>query len=171
MPLKTFDHLPIGKKTHIQQALLTEFSNHSLADAQVARIVKQAHIARGAFYKYFTDLTDAYRYIYRQAMMTIHQPVIEQAGLLTADEYLNQVKTFITSINNGRYRDLVRLHFQANEGLLTRTAGPLPHNADEWAVMTLVHETIRECLLNPMDQERSLNYLAHVLNQLLRKEQ
>lgn len=171
MPSATFDHLSIEKKDHIQQALLTEFSHHSLADAQVARIVKQAHIARGAFYKYFTDLTDAYRYIYRQAMMTIHQPVTNQAGLLTADEYLDQVQAFVMSVSNGRYRNLVRLHFQANEGLLTRTAGPLPHNADEWAVMTLVHETIKECLLNPEDQEQSLDYLAHVLNQLLRKEQ
>lgn len=173
MPSTTFDHLSAEKKDHIQQALLTEFSNHSLADAQVARIVKQAQIARGAFYKYFNDLTDAYRYLYRQAMVEVHQPITKQQGLLTADQYLDQVQAFVTSINSGpyrAYRDLVRLHFQTNEGLLTTAAGPTPHSAEEWAVMTLVHEAIKECLLNPAGQEQSLAYLARVLRRLLRKE-
>lgn len=169
MPSVTFDHLSPEKRGHIQQALLNEFSNHSLADAQVARIVKQAHIARGAFYKYFTDLSDAYRYLYRQAMMDIHQPVTGRTGLLSADEYLDEVKQLITSVNRGPYRDLVRHHFQANEGLLMTAAGPTPNSATEWAVMTLVHETIKNCLLDPDGQQQALDYLGQVLKQLLRK--
>ncbi|MDT7013413.1 TetR/AcrR family transcriptional regulator [Levilactobacillus namurensis] len=75
MPTTTFDHLTAPKRDRITAALLTEFSAHSLATAQVARIVKQADIARGAFYKYFADLTDAYQYLYGLALDQIHQAV------------------------------------------------------------------------------------------------
>ena len=68
MPSTTFKNLNRQKKELITNALLTEFSQHSLASAQVARIVKQAGIARGAFYKYFADLTEAYQYLYQVAI-------------------------------------------------------------------------------------------------------
>lgn len=57
MPSSTFTNLPDEKRQRIEAALLNEFSNHTLATAQVARIVKDAQIARGAFYKYFDNLT------------------------------------------------------------------------------------------------------------------
>lgn len=53
MPSSTFTNLPSAKRERIRAALLAEFSQHSLADAQVARIIAAAQIARGAFYKYF----------------------------------------------------------------------------------------------------------------------
>lgn len=49
MPSQTFENLPQSKQALVRQALLEEFSNHDLADAQVARIVKNAQIARGPF--------------------------------------------------------------------------------------------------------------------------
>ena len=51
---------------------MTEFSQHPLAQAQVARIVKQADIARGAFYKYFSDLKDAYQYAFKTVIGRLH---------------------------------------------------------------------------------------------------
>lgn len=42
MPSQTFENLPQSKQALVRQALLEEFSNHDLADAQVARIVKNA---------------------------------------------------------------------------------------------------------------------------------
>ncbi len=171
MPLATFKHLSPEKQARIRAALLTEFSQHSLDDAQVARIIKQAHIARGAFYKYFSDLNDAYCYLYQLAMKDIHQTVTDQGRLLSAGEYLAQVKHFIESVNEGPYRDLVRLHYQTNEGLIKGQAGPVPRNAEEWAIMTLVHQTIKECLLYSAGQTHSLQYLATVLDKLLPKEE
>ena len=50
MPKSTFENLPEAKKQRVWRALLNEFSQHDLADAQVARVVKNAEIARGAFY-------------------------------------------------------------------------------------------------------------------------
>ena len=68
MVLATFQHLDQTKQQRVLAALVTEFSQHPLAQAQVARIVKQADIARGAFYKYFSDLTDAYQYAFKAAI-------------------------------------------------------------------------------------------------------
>ena len=62
MVKKTFINLNSAKKQKIEQVMLDEFSNYDLNQANVARIVKEAGIARGAFYTYFDDLEDAYLY-------------------------------------------------------------------------------------------------------------
>lgn len=72
MVSETFINLSDEKKQKIAHALLKEFSTYPLAKAQVARIVKDAGIARGAFYKYFGDLKDAYGYLYSLAMKEVH---------------------------------------------------------------------------------------------------
>lgn len=46
MPSQTFLNLKPEKQARIYAALLTEFSAYPLAKAQVARIVKEAQIAR-----------------------------------------------------------------------------------------------------------------------------
>ena len=63
MVKQTFKNLPSAKRRRIEAVLLEEFSTYPLADAKVSHIVKNANIARGAFYKYFDDLIDAYVYI------------------------------------------------------------------------------------------------------------
>ncbi len=45
----TFENLSKDKQDRVTEALLKEFSAHTLASAQVARIVKEAGIARGPF--------------------------------------------------------------------------------------------------------------------------
>ena len=76
----TFKNLSADKQTKIRRALLKEFTEQPLATAQVATIVKTAGIARGAFYKYFEDLTDAYRYLYGVAMQDIHSDISDETG-------------------------------------------------------------------------------------------
>jgi AcrR family transcriptional regulator len=58
----TFTRLPKEKQERIYKQMLIEFSRYPLGKAKVAHIVEGADIARGSFYKYFDDLTDAYRY-------------------------------------------------------------------------------------------------------------
>ena len=53
MVKQTFKNLPSAKRRRIEAVLLEEFSTYPLADAKVSHIVKNANIARGAFYKYF----------------------------------------------------------------------------------------------------------------------
>lgn len=170
MPSKTFENLNDDKKKLIEEALLTEFSQHSLASAQVARIVKQAGIARGAFYKYFTDLKDAYLYFYQLAITEIHSPITQTKDILKASDYVNQVREFVDEVNGSKYRDFMRLHVQTNEGLL-RNQRYYPqikvYSAKEWGVMVLIHETIKDCLLQPNKGNEAIERLNNVLTTLL----
>lgn len=174
MTSTTFNNLPEEKKQLIRQALLTEFSQHDLADAQVARIVKSAGIARGAFYKYFADLTDAYRYIYYYILQELHDYSIKEHRLLSADEYVEQVANFLRHVNGCRYYELVKRHFMVNEALLVaKDDDPQlrPVTAIEWAVMTLVHEAIKEGLRYPTKSDSVLDHLQVSLTALLSKEE
>ena len=117
-----------------------------LASAQVARIVKEAGIARGAFYKYFEDLTDAYQYLFKLAMRDLHTGL---TGRMGADELYQMTKDFVTKATGSQYYDLIRLHYAANEALLPSSRPNKQMPACAWAAMALSHEAIKEALLDP----------------------
>ena len=110
MVSETFINLSDEKKRKIEGALLKEFSTYPLAKGQVARIVKDAGIARGAFYKYFADLTEAYQYLYQVAILEIHTPITRANHILAASDYVNQIKAFVDEINGSKYRDRSEEH-------------------------------------------------------------
>jgi AcrR family transcriptional regulator len=172
MPTQTFLNLPDAKQERIFQALLTEFSHYSLADAQVARIVKEAHIARGAFYKYFADLTDAYHYLYHRAIMAIHQPLraLMHENLQAAD-YMKFVHVFVDTAEKSRYYDLVKLHFEKNEALLslndTGSHMPASYTGQQWAIQVLCHTAIKEVLVHPEQTDKFLGFLELALKRLV----
>lgn len=165
MPNRTFQNLKHEKKQRVTDALLTEFSQHSLPDAEVARIIKQADISRGAFYKYFTDLTDAYLYLYAAVMDEIHAPIT--TGDLTAQDYYQMVADFVDRVHHSSYYDFIRRHFLTNEGILPVRRTVEPRGDTEWAVMALCHTTINECLQDPAGQAMALTRLKKILERLL----
>lgn len=173
MPTKTFDHLSDDKKQRINRSLLTEFSQHSLATAQVSRIVKNAGIARGAFYKYFADLSDAYRYLYHQVMAKLHQPIDLQAHQ-PATHYLQMLQTFLEDVDHYQYRNLVKLHLQTNAALLARQGSESVSAAhlttSQWMVMVLVHQTLIDCLNEPDQRNQLLDRLKKALKLALKEE-
>lgn len=63
MPSPTFFHLPQAKRERLLQCARDEFSRFSFDEASINRIVRQAEIARGSFYMYFTDKEDLFRYL------------------------------------------------------------------------------------------------------------
>lgn len=172
MPSATFTNLNDEKKAKIDQALLTEFSTYSFPDAQVARIVKSAGIARGAFYKYFADLNDAYCYLYQKAIVEIHRKIASSQQMLTAEEYRQQIRDFLAAVNDCHYRDLIRLHFQVNENVvnMSNSRGPQPKDGREWGVMILSHETIKECLAAPEKAPQLIERCFQALQGLTKEE-
>lgn len=170
MVKETFLKLDSTKQQRIKQALLNEFSNYPLAHAQVARIVTDAQIARGAFYKYFEDLTDAYLYLYQLALSEIHHKFALQdiSSVKSAQLYLNEVKTFLDQTAKSPYFDLVKMHLSYNEVFLEKEhflpeiTHPLP-----WAISTLSHQTIKECIKQPNKQPFLLQRLEELLVKLL----
>ncbi|WP_179395243.1 TetR/AcrR family transcriptional regulator [Lacticaseibacillus absianus] len=161
----TFDHLAPQKQARIRQALLDEFSQHPLATAQVARIVAQAGIARGAFYKYFDDLTDAYRYVFGLAMQDIHAGLPQPDGHEAA-AYLAATRAFLTGVRESPYRALIRQHFRANADRLHNGPSRLGPSPTAWAATTLCHQTIRDVLLEPDTATARLAQLATALDQM-----
>lgn len=139
MPSATFTSLKPDKRRRVEDALLHEFSVHPLAEAQVARIVHDAGIARGAFYVYFADLADAYRHLLGIALGEIHGGLVD-AWERRPEDSLAAVYDYTFGVarqmSGSPYRDLFRLHWQVNESHLacqandTTPASPAPA-ADE----------------------------------------
>lgn len=173
MPTTTFNNLSSEKRRRVDAALLNEFSQHSLATAQVSRIVKDAGIARGAFYKYFDDLQDAYLYLYQKAMRQLHQP-LDLSKNQGINHYVKMVETFLDDVNNHQYRNLVRLHLQTNAGLLSaQDAYPAfgeKLTTQQWMIMVLVHQTLIDCMNYPKKKGELLQRLKKALQQTLKEE-
>ncbi len=160
MVSQTFKNLVPLKKERITAALLTEFSTYPLKDAQVARIVKDAQIARGAFYKYFTDLNEAYDYIYHLALVDIHADLKSSSP----QEILKATRDFITASLKSPYYDLLKLHLTVNELPLAFADPNL--STTRWVLATLSHQTLKEALNDPKNKELYLTRLEQSITQL-----
>ena len=77
MPKDTFLNLSAPKKEKMDMILLDTFYNQSVSQVKVSRIVEQMDMSRGAFYKYFVDLEDAYAYIVKKQSLLIHQDILD----------------------------------------------------------------------------------------------
>lgn len=160
MVSQTFKNLSATKKERILTALLHEFTAHPLKEAKVAQIVKEAQIARGAFYKYFTDLDDAYAYLYQQALLDVHAPFSRK---MTLSEMEHATREFITKATVSPYFEFLRLHLTVNEKPLAVKENKPLQPTKVWAAMTLCHQTIREALADPTFQEDYLLRLEQSL--------
>lgn len=160
MVKQTFLNLPDEKKKRVTEALLHEFSNHALTEAQVARIVKDANIARGAFYKYFDDLTDAYTYLYEIAIQQIHMNM-KPSDKFDPDFFYDRVCKFISETQHSKYEPLMKLHMLRNEAALpgsmkTNSQQLLHMSPAMWSAMVLSHEVINSVFADPENKERNL---------------
>ncbi|WP_025728665.1 TetR/AcrR family transcriptional regulator [Atopobacter phocae] len=81
MPLQTFHNLDDERKKEIERVLRSVFFNKPLAQVHVSEIVKQLQVSRGAFYKYFEDLNDAFEYIVDVDKTFFHREIIKSIEL------------------------------------------------------------------------------------------
>jgi len=168
MVLATFTHLPEEKQTRVLKALLNEFSHYPLAEAQVARIVKDAGIARGAFYKYFEDLPAAYQYLFGTTMKAIHVFIPQNPDIEHPEQYIKTIRDFFTAATNQNYLKLFQMHYRYNETSLGAEASELADDAHaprRWAIMTLFHQTVHDIILDPDHLDKRLAQLRIVLQQ------
>lgn len=63
MPTETFFNLADDKRSRIIEFAIQEFAENSYDTASISNIVREAGIAKGSFYQYFTDKQDLYRYL------------------------------------------------------------------------------------------------------------
>lgn len=160
MVKSTFTNLPVAKRKRIEDVMLEEFSTYPLADAKVSHIVKKADIARGAFYKYFDDLTDAYVYMYHIAIETIHANMSPDKKF-DPDHFYDRVVKFIDKTQNSKYEPMMKLHMLQNEYLIPDSfkiysRQLLNMSPELWSAMVLSHEVINLCLSDPDNQDKNL---------------
>lgn len=84
MPTETFLRLPQKKKETILQAAKNEFSRVSYREASINKIIEDAGISRGSFYKYFSDKKDLLFFLLRkyteEGMKHFRQKLNETGG-------------------------------------------------------------------------------------------
>lgn len=171
MPSITFQNLSREKQANIKQALVDEFSTHTLATAQVARIIKQAGIARGTFYKYFPDLVDAYQWLLKVVMedLRLHPAKLVEGHSVT--EYQTAIQQLMNRISQSNYGAFLKNYYEVNEGFLaSRNADDQPGlqlDSRQWATMILCHQAIEECLLTPTHQAEIIERLGKALTKIM----
>lgn len=73
MPKQTFYNLPEEKRERLIDAAIDEFTIHSLREASITNIIKQAEIPRGSFYQYFEDLDDLFFYLIKRFVINLSE--------------------------------------------------------------------------------------------------
>lgn len=129
MPSETFTNLKKVKKEKIFQALMTEFSQYPVSEAQVARIIKEADISRGAFYKYFADIYDSYRYALGVALSAIHVGLKEELQQNPANSlaaFYSYTQKLVKQTADSPYRNFYRLYWEINQYYLKRVQQNAP---------------------------------------------
>ena len=173
MVSETFINLSDEKKQKIAQALLKEFSTYPLAKAQVARIVKDAGIARGAFYKYFGDLKDAYGYLYSLAMKEVHMGPPTRLKEFDPEFFYKMTVNFIDQTENSIYFDLIKLHLSQNQAFIGEDEKQkdafLNLNSQLWAAKVLTQAAIDIALFDKNNKAKILKRYHESLCLLKRK--
>ncbi|KRM19662.1 hypothetical protein FC40_GL001513 [Ligilactobacillus hayakitensis DSM 18933 = JCM 14209] len=167
MPKDTFFNIPSKKQTLILDALLEEFSKVKLSEAKVSNIIKKTGIARGTFYKYFEDINDAYRYLFKKAMIDIHQNIVRQPQeKQDANFFVKETADFLNEVLNHRYYNFIKMDMLYNH-ITDNQAHPPNFDPITWSVAELCHSTIKNSLKNPTNQKQYLDNLKVVLEKLL----
>jgi AcrR family transcriptional regulator len=76
MPKQTFYNLPEEKRERLIDAAIDEFTIHSLREASITNIIKQAEIPRGSFYQYFEDLDDLFFYLIKRFVINLSEQTL-----------------------------------------------------------------------------------------------
>ena len=127
MPKETFLNLAEERRQAIINVLLKNFSEQHISQVKVSAIVSGIGMSRGAFYKYFEDLEDAYRFTISYFSAQIHRDILQYiekdsqdfflgienylgwcATLKPGSNYWQTIKllTESTDLNNHRRRDI-----------------------------------------------------------------
>lgn len=130
MPTQTFANLPAEKRSRIIQAAKEEFSQYSFYDASINRIIKEAQIPRGSFYRYFENKEDLFLYL--------------------LNEYKSDLFNRISSMFDEQVGDIFSLHFTLFDFVINKAMDPA-HSKFMINVFTRTDIRLAEHLMNFTD--------------------
>ncbi|MEY8444658.1 TetR/AcrR family transcriptional regulator [Enterococcus ratti] len=162
MPKTTFINLPSLKKQRILEVLLKNFSKRPISQVKVADIVEDMAMSRGAFYKYFDDLEDAYTYAIHYYSLQIHQDLLQyihkskQDFFRGIENYLAWCSTLDTKNN---YWCILQFLTQSNDfSRHKRMASSKSEEIHEWFnLLKINHFSIK-------DSEEALSFLYFIMD-------
>ena len=162
MPKDTFLNLPPTRQKEIEQLLLEIFYNRPVSQVKVTEIVERMEMSRGAFYKYFEDLNDAYHYTLAQNAKIISHDILrciddnQEDFFVGIEHYLakcGQLKP------NTRYWRRINLLTRSNSELAVREISP----GNTTAFVDRVIEVIRKNQFNIRDDNEMISFLYFIL--------
>lgn len=162
MPKETFLNLPPTRQKEIEQLLLEIFYNRPVSQVKVTEIVERMEMSRGAFYKYFEDLNDAYHYTLAQNAKIIRHDILrciddnQEDFFVGIEHYLakcGQLKP------NTRYWRRINLLTRSNSELAVREISP----GNTTAFVDRVIEVIRKNQFNIRDDNEMISFLYFIL--------
>ena len=108
MPSSTFNNLEKSKKLRIVRAATKEFSNYTLREASINRIIKDADISRGSFYLYFKNIDDIYNYVvnvYIEKMESVFITYLKNNNGDLYESFINLYDYIINTANTKANKD------------------------------------------------------------------
>lgn len=180
MPKETFLNLSQNKKQRIEQILLEKFYNRHISQVKVSEIVEAMQMSRGAFYKYFQDLEDAYFYLIHKYAMEIHGDILASISQHKQDFFLG-IENFLIYCSkldrNERYWQMLQLLTQSSHSQMTKRKALSPSSPmfSQWLdllkhnhfainsyeealsflyfIMNLVMDALTDCIVNNWSTE------------------
>src|SRR5699024_341533 len=77
MPKATFHNLSEAKSENVTKILIDIFYDKNVSQVTVSEIVEALGMSRGAFYKYFEDIYDAYYTIAKKCAYQVHTNIMQ----------------------------------------------------------------------------------------------
>lgn len=71
MPTRTWENLDPGRRTRVLTAALVEFGRHGYSGGSLNVIAREAGVAKGSLFQYFSDKFDFYAYVAEQVGLRI----------------------------------------------------------------------------------------------------
>lgn len=162
MPKETFLNLEEMKKDKIEDILLDIFSNQNIANISVAQIVNEMQMSRGAFYKYFGDLADAYQYITQKGMMMIHDEIFFE--IINHDNNLFEgIKAFVVKFSKLNKDDLLYRYFILLKNVSSDNVVIMPKavNVQTWSII------LDKTKIEFKDNDEKISYLIFIMTNLI----
>lgn len=170
MPKETFMRLSVERKEEIQQILLDIFFIHPISQIRVSEIVNAMGMSRGAFYKYFENIEDAYSYLVAKYADDIHIDILKEIKK-EGNNLLKGTENYLINCGNMEfdcnYWKILNLLFRENKCYAFR----LPNiNIDDILIkrwLDLLHQN----KINITDEHEAISFLyfmAEIVIDILR---
>lgn len=86
MPTSTWFRLNVAKRERVLEVAMREFGEHGYSTGSLNTIAREAGIAKGSLFQYFTDKLEFYAYVCDEASRVAREEMVRRIDALDADQ-------------------------------------------------------------------------------------